>query len=212
MNHMLIINYASHARNDTPTKYFSLNRLWSCICYTQVLTLNLLKQPKIHFACHLATVMSIDVIIRRNISFVGCRLIIAAKELSKMSRSLFIILQWRRRCISSSISFDSHLVLIRWFIVDIGLLYRPLSIFKSCELIWYLAIVVMRWFPFIFRMYGSTHKDFFTNEYVRSILELSISCPHRCVNILTIIYLKENINLFVLSMCCFSQTYLAQLI
>ena len=100
--------------------------------------------------------MSLDVIIRRNISFVGCILIIAATELSKISRSLFIALQWRRRCISSLISFDSHLVDICWFIGVIGLLYRPISIFKSCELIRYLAIVVMMWFPFIFKMYGFT--------------------------------------------------------
>ena len=113
--------------------------------------------------------MSLDVIIRRKISFVGCILIIPAIELSKISRSLFMALQWRR-CISSSISFDSHLVHIRWFTGVIGLLNRPLSIFKSCELILYLAIAVMRWFPFMFKMYGSTHKDFFTNEYVRNIL------------------------------------------
>ena len=83
--------------------------------------------------------------------------------------------------------------------------------FKSCELIRYLAIAVMRWFPFIFKMYGSTHKDFFTNEYVRSLLELSISCLHRCVNILTIESLKESMNLFVFSMCCVSLD-LAQLV
>ena len=144
--------------------------------------------------------MSLDDIIRKNISFAGCILIIVATELGKISRSLFIALQWRKRCISSSISIDSHLVHIRWFI---GLLYLPLSIFKSCELILYLAIAVMRWSPFIFKRYGSTHKDFFTNEYVRSLLELSISCLHRCVNILTI----ESINLFVLPMCCISQAW-----
>ena len=105
--------------------------------------------------------MSLDVIIRRKISFVCCILIIPAIELSKISRcSLFMALQWRRRCISSSISFDSHLVHIRWFIGVIGLFYRPLSIFKSCELIQYLAIAGMRWFPFMFKMYGSTHKFF----------------------------------------------------
>ena len=87
--------------------------------------------------------MSLDVIIRRKISFVGCIFIIPAIELSKISRSLFMALQWRRRCISSSISFDSHLLHIRWFIGVIGLLNRPLSIFKSCELILYL-IAVMR--------------------------------------------------------------------
>ena len=38
---------------------------------------------------------------------------------------------------------------------------------------------------------------FFTNEYVRSLLELSISCLQRCVNILTIESLKESLNLFV---------------
>ena len=87
--------------------------------------------------------MSLDVIICRNISFVGCILIVAVTELNKILRSLFIALQWRRRCISSSISFNSHLVHIRWFIGVIGLLYRPLSIFRSCELIRYLAIVVL---------------------------------------------------------------------
>ena len=148
--------------------------------------------------------MSLDVIIRRKISFVGCILIIPAIELSRISRSLFMALRWRRRCISSSISFDSHLVHIRWFIGVIGLLNRPLSIFKSCELILYLAIAVMRRFPF---MYGSTHKYFFTNGYVRSLLELSISCPHRCVNILTIESLKESMNLFVLPMCCVSPAW-----
>ena len=77
--------------------------------------------------------MSLDVIICRNISFVGCILIVAVTELNKIFRSLFIALQWRRRCISSLISFNSHLVQIRWFIGVIGLLYRPLSIFRSCE-------------------------------------------------------------------------------
>ena len=74
--------------------------------------------------------MSLDVIICRNISFVGCILIVAVTELNKILRSLFIALQWRRRCILSSISFNSHLVHIRWFIGVIGLLYRPLSIQK----------------------------------------------------------------------------------
>ena len=79
--------------------------------------------------------MSLDVIIHRNISFFGCILIIAATELSKISRSLFIALQRRRKCVSSSISFDSHLVHIRWFVGVIGFLYRPRSISRSCELI-----------------------------------------------------------------------------
>ena len=149
--------------------------------------------------------MSLDVIIRRNLSFVGCLLIIGATELSKISSSLFIALQWRRRFISSSISFDSHLVHIRWFIGVIELLYRPLSVFKSCELIRYLAIAVIRWSPFMFKMYGSTHKDFITNEYVRSLLELSIYFLQGCVNILTIEYLKVSMNLFVLQICCISQ-------
>ena len=142
--------------------------------------------------------MSLDVIIRRKRSVVGCILIIPAIELSNISRSLFMALQWRRRCISSSVSFDPHLVHIRWFIGDIGLL---------SSLILYLAIAVMRWLPFMFKMYGSTHKDFFTNEYVRSLLELSISCFHRWVNILTIESLKESMNLFVLPMCCVSQAW-----
>ena len=40
--------------------------------------------------------------------------------------------------------YDSHIVRIRWFIGVIGLLHRLLSFFKSCELIQYLAIAVMR--------------------------------------------------------------------
>ena len=100
--------------------------------------------------------MSLDIIL-----FFGYLSIIEATELSKISCSLFLAHQWRRRCISSSISFDSHLVHIRWFFGVIGLLYRPLCIFKSCELIRYLAIDVRRWFPFIFNIYGSARKDFF---------------------------------------------------
>ena len=103
--------------------------------------------------------MSLDFAICRNISYVVCILIIAATELNKISLSLFIALQWRSRCISSAISFDAHFVHIRWFIVVFGLLYSHLSIFKSCELIRYLSIAVMKWFPFIFKTYDSTHKD-----------------------------------------------------
>ena len=131
--------------------------------------------------------MSLDVIIRRNISFVGCILIVAVTELNKILRSLLIALQWRRRCISSSISFNSHLVHIRWFT-------RPLSIFRSCELIRYLAINVMRWSPLVCKIYGSTQKYFFTNAYVRSLLELSIFFLHCCVNILTIDSLNKSMN------------------
>ena len=124
--------------------------------YKVFLTLNLFKTIIDKFSSD--TVMYLDIIIRRSIAFVGCMVMIAATELSQILRSLFIALQRRRRCISSSISFDSHLVHIRWFIGVIGLLYRPHSIFKSCELIRYLAIAVMRWFHFIFKIYGPTHK------------------------------------------------------
>ena len=151
--------------------------------------------------------MSLDVIIRRNISFLCCILIVAVTELNKILRLLFIVLQWRRRCISSSISFNSHLVHIRWFIGVIGLLYRPLSIFRSCELIRYLAIDVMRWFPLVCKIYGSTQKYIFINAYVRSLLELSISSLHCCVNILTIDSLNEIINLFVSTIFCDSQIW-----
>ena len=151
--------------------------------------------------------MSLDVIIPRNISFVGCILIIAATESYKISRSFFIAQQWRRRCISSSISFNWHLVHIRWFFGVIGLLNRPLSIFRSCELIRYLAIAVMRWFPLMCKIYGSTQKYFFTNAYVRSLLELSISFLHCCVNILTIDSLNESMNLFVSQIFCDSQVW-----
>ena len=151
--------------------------------------------------------MSLHVIIRRNISFVGCILIFAVTELNKILRSLFIALQWRRRCISSSISFNSHLVYIRWFTGVIGLLYRPLSIFKSCELIRNLAIDVMRWCPLVCKVYGSTQKYFFTNAYVRSLLEHSISFLHCCVNILTIDSSNKSMNLFVSPIFCDSQIW-----
>ena len=48
-------------------------------------------------------------------------------------------------------------------------------------------------------------QRFFINEYVRSLLKLSISCLHRCVNILTFESSKESMNLFVLPICCVSQ-------
>ena len=86
------------------------------LLYSVFLTINLFKTTLNKL---------LDVIIRRNISFVGCILIVAVTELNKILRSLFIALQWRRRCISSSISFNSHLVHIRWLIGVIGLLYRP---------------------------------------------------------------------------------------
>ena len=151
--------------------------------------------------------MSLDVIIRRNISNFGCILIVAVTECNKILRSLFIALQWRRRCISSSISFNSHLVHTRWFTGGIGLLYRPLSIFRSCELIRYLAIDVMRLFPLVCKIYGSTQKYFFTDAYVRSLLELSISFLHCCVNILTIDSLNKSMNLFVSPIFCDAQIW-----
>ena len=151
--------------------------------------------------------MSLDVIIRSNISSVGCILIVAVTELNKSLRSLFIALQWRRRCISSSISFNSPFVHIRWFIGVIGLLSRPLFIFRSCELIRYLAIDVMRWFPLVCKIYGSTQKYFFTNAYVRSLLELSISFHHCYEYNPTIDYLNKNLNLFVSPIFCDSQIW-----
>ena len=96
---------------------------------------------------------------------------------------------------------------IRWFFGVIGLLNRPLSIFRSCELIRYLAIAVMRWFPLMCKIYGSTQKYFFTNAYVRSLLELSISFLHCCVNIPTIDSLNESMNLFVSPIFCDSQVW-----
>ena len=55
------------------------------------------------------------------------------------------------------------------------------------------------------KIYGSTQKYFFTNAYVRSLLELSISFLHRCVYILTIDSLNESMNLFVSLIFCDSQ-------
>ena len=107
--------------------------------YSVFLTHNLFKTIIDKFCHCYATVMSLDIIIRRNISFVGCILIIEATELSKISRLLLIAFKWRRTCILSSLSFDSHLVHIHWLIGVILLLYRPLSIFQSCELIRYLV-------------------------------------------------------------------------
>ena len=154
--------------------------------------------------------MSLDVIIPRNISFVGCILIIAATESYKISRSFFIAQQWRRRCISSSISFNWHLVHIRWFFGVIGLLNRPLSIFRSCELIRYLAIAVMRWLPLMCKIYGSTQKYFFA-QLTRT---LNIFSPLLCkysnnwffkFKVFYKIYYKNN--LFVFSIFCDSQVW-----
>ena len=144
--------------------------------------------------------MSLDVIIRRNII---CWLHIDNWGHRIRQDFAFIV---------HSITVDEEGVFRRQFrliltlCIFVGLLYHHLSIFKSCELIRYLAIAVIRWFPFIFKKYVSTHKDFFTNEYVRSLLELSISCLHRCVNILTTESLKVlRMNFFVFPMCCVSQ-------
>ena len=107
--------------------------------------------------------MSLDVIIRRNISFVGCILIIVATELSKISRSLFIALQWRRRFRRQ---FRRQFRLIHTLCIFVGLLelfgllYHHCSIFRSCELIRYLAIAVMRWFPLMCEIYDSAQKHF----------------------------------------------------
>ena len=45
------------------------------------------------------------------------------------------------------------------------------------------------------------------HNYVRSLLELSISFLHRCVNILTIDSLNQSINLFVTPIFCDSQVW-----
>ena len=52
--------------------------------------------------------MSLDVIIRRNISFVGCILIIVATELSKISRSLYIALGGGPRVVVSTAAFHAR--------------------------------------------------------------------------------------------------------
>ena len=57
----------------------------------------------------------------------------------------------------------------------------------------------------MFKIYSSTQKYFFTNAYMRSLLELSIAFLHRCVNMLTIDYLNESMNLFVSPLFCDSQ-------
>ena len=57
-------------------------------------------------------------------------------------------------------------------------------------------------FPLVCKIYGSTQKYIFTNAYVRSSLELSISFLHCCVNILTIDSLNKNMNLFVSPIFC----------
>ena len=55
------------------------------------------------------------------------------------------------------------------------------------------------------KIYGSTQKYFFAHAYVRSLLELSISFLHCCVNILTIDSLSESMNLVVSPIFCDSQ-------
>ena len=88
--------------------------------------------------------------------------------------------------------YDSHLVLIRWLLelldycIDFSLFLNHVSLFNISPLL------LLGGFPLY--IFGSIHKYFFTNEYVRSLLEPLISCPHRCVNILTIESSKESIN------------------
>ena len=89
---MIIINHASHARHDTHTTYFSLNMSLH-LSYSIFLTPNLFKTTLDTFASDFTTVMSLDVIIRRKISFVGCILIITAIVLGKISGLLFMALQ-----------------------------------------------------------------------------------------------------------------------
>ena len=56
--------------------------------------------------------------------------------------------------------------------------------------------------------YMVQHRNiFFTNAYVRSSLELSISFLHCCVNILTIDSLNKSMNLFVSPTFCDSQIW-----
>ena len=105
--------------------------------------------------------MSLDVIIRRNISFVGCILIISATESNKISRSLFIALRWREDVFRRQFRLIHTLCIFADFSGVIGLLNRSLSIFRSCELILYLAIAVMRLFPLMFKIYGLTQKYFY---------------------------------------------------
>ena len=67
-----------------------------------------------------------------------------------------------------------------------------------------LSLIAKKWKLPIYT--GMTHKGCFNNEYVRSLLELSKSSCHRCVDILTIESLKESMNLFVLPICCRTST------
>ena len=59
--------------------------------------------------------------------------------------------------------------------------------------------------PLMCKIHGSTQKYFFTNAYVHSLFELSISFLHCCVNILTINSLNESMNLFASPIFCDSQ-------
>ena len=61
--------------------------------------------------------------------------------------------------------------------------------------------------PLVCKIYCSTQKYTFTNTYVRSLLELSISFLHCCVNILTIDSLNKSTNLFVSPIFCDSQIW-----
>ena len=148
--------------------------------------------------------MSLDVIICRNISFVGCILIVAGYRVKQDFAFIIHSVTVDKKMYFVVNFVHSHLA-ICWFIGVIGLLYRPLSIFRSRELIRYLAIDVMRWLPLVCKIYGSKQKYFFTNAYVRSLLELSISFLHCCVNILTIDSLNKSMNLFVSPIFCDSQ-------
>ena len=109
------------------------------------------------------------------------------------------MLQWRRRCISSSIS---RLESLDYCIVLFLYLDHVSSFDISPLILWDGSPLCVR--------YMVQHRNiFFTNAYVRSLLELSISFLHCCVNILTIDSLNKSINLFVSPIFCDSQIWLS---
>ena len=88
--------------------------------------------------------------------------------------------------ISSTISFDSHLVNIRWFMEVLDyciVLVLYLDHVSSCDIS---PLLLWGGSPLCVRYMVQHINIFFTNAYVRSLLELSINFLHGCVNILTI--------------------------
>ena len=83
---------------------------------------------------------------------------------------------------------------IRWLIGVIGLLYRPFSIFKSSELIRYLTIAVIMWFPFHLRW--MFHKYFLLMNMCAAYLYSRYLSPGHYCTLLDVV-LRDGSRIFL---------------